>query len=36
MGLLLGRETTVTMTEHTPYKLQQLVGESHATDNISG
>ena len=23
------------MTKHTPYKLQQLVGESHTTDNIS-
>ena len=36
MGQLLGRETTITMTDHMPHKLQQLVGESHATDNISG
>ena len=32
-GTIVG-ETTVTTTNHTSYKLQQLVGESHATDNI--
>ena len=36
IGQLLGKEAMITMTHHTPYNLQQLVGESHTTDNISG
>ena len=32
---IVGNETTITMTDHTSYKLQLLVGESHATDNIA-
>ena len=36
MGWLLERETTITTINHTPNKLQQMVEESHATDNIPG
>ena len=36
MEQLLGRETTITMTGHITYRLQQPEVELHATDNISG
>ena len=31
-----GRQTTITTTDHTPYKSQQMVEEAHTTDNLSG
>ena len=36
MGQLLEREMTITMTGHITYRLKQMEGELHITDNILG